>query len=158
MCAKCKHRVESLENYYSQVASHWRAWEIACWKSELSLHYIILTSLLYQVQTLMSHDTEGSETSPESPHLGEIKRMRKQCVPSAPPFCTHAGDEGKFCKNKAVCINRFHCSPLWPPIWFCHSRSTICYLHASLITSFEPSSTCSDFLKHILVTLDTPLL
>ena len=46
-------------------------------------HYIILTSLLYQIQTLTSRDTEESENSPECPHLGEIKRMCKQCVPGA---------------------------------------------------------------------------
>ena len=27
----------------------------------------------------MSHNTEESENSPDSPHLGEIKCMRKQC-------------------------------------------------------------------------------
>ena len=54
---------------------------------------IILTSLLYRVRTLTSHDTEESENSPESPHLGEIKRMRKQCVPGASPFFARAGDE-----------------------------------------------------------------
>ena len=38
----------------------------------------------------MSHDTEELENSPESPHLGEIKHMRKQCAPGAPTFfdCT----------------------------------------------------------------------
>ena len=38
----------------------------------ITRHYIILTSLLYRVRTLTSHDTEESENSPESPHLGEI--------------------------------------------------------------------------------------
>ena len=52
----------------------------------ITRHYIILTSLLYRVRTLTSHDTEESENSPESPHLGEIKRMRKYCVPGASPF------------------------------------------------------------------------
>ena len=33
---------------------------------------------------------EESENSPESPHLGEIKRMRKQCIPA---FFARAGDE-----------------------------------------------------------------
>ena len=32
----------------------------------ITRHYIILTSLLYWVQTLTSHDTEESENSPES--------------------------------------------------------------------------------------------
>ena len=36
---------------------------------------------------------EESENSPEIPHLREIKRMRKQCVPDAPPFFMCAGDE-----------------------------------------------------------------
>ena len=40
-----------------------------------------------------SHDTEESENSPESPHLGEIKHMRKQRVPGASPFFACAEDE-----------------------------------------------------------------
>jgi len=43
--------------------------------------------------SLTSRNVEESENSPESPHLGEIKRMRKQCVPGAPPFLPHAWDE-----------------------------------------------------------------
>ena len=42
---------------------------------------------------MMSHDAEESENSPESPHLGEIKCMRKQCVPGASSFFARAGDE-----------------------------------------------------------------
>ena len=53
-------------------------------------HYITLTSLLYRVRTLTSHNTEESENSPESPHLGEIKHMCKQCVPGASPFFARA--------------------------------------------------------------------
>ena len=49
--------------------------------------------MLYRVQTLTSHNMEESENSPESPHLGEIKRMRKQCVPGALPFFARARDE-----------------------------------------------------------------
>ena len=59
----------------------------------ITRHYIILTSLLYSVRTLTSHDTEESENSLEPPHLGEIKRMCKQCVPGASPFFAHVGDE-----------------------------------------------------------------
>ena len=72
VCAKCKRRVESLE--------------ICTW--------IILRSL--QVRTLTSHDMRESENSPEFPHLGEIKRMRKQCIPGASPFFTCARDEATF--------------------------------------------------------------
>ena len=52
---------------------------------------------LYRVRTLTSHNAEEleSENSPESPHLGEIKRMRKQCVPGASPFFARAGDEAR---------------------------------------------------------------
>jgi len=39
---------------------------------------------------MTSHNVEESENSPESPHLGEIKRMRKQCVPGAPPVFSRA--------------------------------------------------------------------
>ena len=49
--------------------------------------------MLYRVRTLTSHNAEESENSPESPHLGEIKRMRKQCVPGASLFFVRAGDE-----------------------------------------------------------------
>ena len=42
-----------------------------------------------------SSDTEKSENSLDSPHLGEIKRMRKQCVPGTPPFFACGRDEAK---------------------------------------------------------------
>ena len=86
MCAKCKRRVESLENH---------TWGRKSLKGLINclLKIIILTSLLYRVRTLTSHNTEESENSPEPPHLGEIKRMRKQCVPGASPFFAHAGDK-----------------------------------------------------------------
>ena len=58
----------------------------------ITRHYIILTSILYQVRALTSHNTEESENSPDSPHLGEIERMHKQCVPGAPPFFVCGGD------------------------------------------------------------------
>ena len=38
----------------------------------------------------MSHNAKESENSPESPHLGEIKRMRK---PGTPLFFARARDE-----------------------------------------------------------------
>jgi len=41
----------------------------------------------------MSHNAEESENTPESPYLGEIKRMRKQCVPGASPFFARARDK-----------------------------------------------------------------
>ena len=44
----------------------------------------------------MSHDIRESENSLESPHLGDIKRMRKQCVPGASLFFAHARDEATF--------------------------------------------------------------
>ena len=67
---------------------------VAVLQSELSLHHcIILTSILYRVQTLTSDNTEESENTPESPYLGEIKHMRKQCVPGISPFFSHTGDE-----------------------------------------------------------------
>ena len=71
MCAKCKWRVEKFREPYlgSQVAEG---------------HVKSLA------ETLTSHDTEESENSPESPHLGEIKCMCKQCVPGAPPFFVRA--------------------------------------------------------------------
>ena len=47
--------------------------------------------MLCRVRTLTSHNAEESENNPESPHLGEIKRMRKQCVPGASPFLRAPG-------------------------------------------------------------------
>ena len=58
--------------------------------------------MLYRVRTLTSNNAEESENSPESPHLGEIKRMRKQCVPGASPFFARAGDKAK--SNPKQCI------------------------------------------------------
>ena len=94
MCAKCKRRVESLENYtWGRKSLKGLRNRLLKIQTVITRHYIILTSLLYRVRTLTSHDTEESENNPESPHLGEIKRMRKQCVPGVPPFFAHAGDE-----------------------------------------------------------------
>ena len=53
-------------------------------------HYIFLTSILYRVQILTSHNTKIARTPQE------IKRMRKQCVPGAPPFFARAGDEANI--------------------------------------------------------------
>ena len=49
--------------------------------------------MLYRVRALTSHNTEESENIPDSPHLGEIKRMRKHRVPGAPLLFASAGDE-----------------------------------------------------------------
>ena len=68
----------------------------------ITRHYIILTSLLYQVRTLMLHDTEESENSSESPHVGEIKRKRKHCVPGACPFFALARDEANNATDPAI--------------------------------------------------------
>ena len=89
MCAKCKRRVGSFENHT------WGRKSLKGMRNRL----LILTSLLYRVQTLTSHDTEESENSPESPHLGEIKCMCKQLVPGAPPFFVCAGDEATLSLN-----------------------------------------------------------
>ena len=48
----------------------------------------------------MSYNTEESENSLDSPHLGEIKRMHKQCVPGASLFFAHAGDEASGAPDK----------------------------------------------------------
>ena len=49
----------------------------------------------------MSHNTEESENSPESPHLGEIDYMRRQCVPGAFPLFTHPGDDATVDSDKS---------------------------------------------------------
>ena len=81
----------------------------------ITCHYIILTSLLYRVWTLMSHDTEESENSLESPHL---KHMCKQCVPGTSLFFVRAGDEANLSracvaipckKTKVIHIFWLHC-------------------------------------------------
>ena len=86
----------------------------------ITCHYIytciILTSLLYRVRTLASNDTKESENSLESPHLGEIKRMCKQCIPGAPLFFArapgmrlahhlHMGHQCKRSRNGACLIS-----------------------------------------------------
>ena len=90
--AKCKQRVESLENHIVKSLKAMRN-RLLKFPTFITRRYSILTSLLYQVRTLMSYDTEESENSPESPHLGEVKCMRKQCVPGASWFFARAGDE-----------------------------------------------------------------
>ena len=94
MCAKCKWRVESLENH-TLGRKLLKGVRIAYWKSELSLHAIILS----WVRTLTSHDTEESENSPQSPHLGEIKCIHKQCVHSS-IFRAHWGRS--YLRNRGV--------------------------------------------------------
>ena len=72
ICAKCKRRVESLENHILKSLKSMR-------NRLLKIHY---TPLYYPDKFTISspnstsHDTEESENIPESPHLGEIKRMR----------------------------------------------------------------------------------
>ena len=101
MCAKCKRRVESLENHtWGRKSLKGMRNHLLKIRTFITRHYIILTSLLYRVRTLMSHDTEESENSPEFPHLGEIKLMCKQCVPGAPPFFVRTGDEAT---NVLIC-------------------------------------------------------
>ena len=103
MCAKCKRRVESLENHtWGRKSLKGMRNRLLKIRTFITHHYIILTSLLYRVRTLTSHDTEESENSPESPHLGEIKRMHKQCVPGA---FARAGDEATLepCTKTKVC-------------------------------------------------------
>ena len=87
ICAKCKRR--SLENHTEFAEGHEKS--LAEIQTFITHHYIILINLLYRVRTLTSHDTEESENSPESLHLGEIKRMRKQCVPGASRFSRAPG-------------------------------------------------------------------
>jgi len=86
MCAKCKRRVESLETAMMNLTKFKRS--VAVLQSEH--HYSIQTSMLHRVRTLMSYNAEESDNSPESPHLGEIKRMSKQCVLGAPLFFARA--------------------------------------------------------------------
>ena len=96
ICAKCKQRVESLENHtWGRKSLKGMRNRLLKIQTFITYHYIILTSLLYRVQTLTSHDTEESENSLESPHLGKIKHMRKQCVPGTSLFFVCAGDEAR---------------------------------------------------------------
>ena len=66
-------------------------WSVAVLQSELSLHAIIVSWQVYYIKSeLWCHVARVSRVS------GEIKRMRKQCVPGAPPFFARAGDEARF--------------------------------------------------------------
>ena len=57
----------------------------------------------------MSHNTKESENSPNSPHLGEIKRMCKQCVYQAllRSFAC-AGDEAMYRQAEHIRQHRFY--------------------------------------------------
>ena len=58
---------------------------VAALQSELSLYTPLYYPDKYAISSPNSDVTneEESENCPESPNLGEIKRMRKQCVPGA---------------------------------------------------------------------------
>ena len=67
--AKCKRRVESLENHTEVAEGHEKSLA-----EDPNFHYRPLyysDKFTIGVQTLTSHDTEESENSLESPHLGE---------------------------------------------------------------------------------------
>ena len=76
-CAKCKQIVESLETALCSglttilgVTSQWRAREIVCWKSELSLHAIILSWQVYYVESeLWCHITQKNQKIVRTPHI-----------------------------------------------------------------------------------------
>ena len=109
MCAKCKRRVESLENHtWGRKSLKGLRNHLLKIRTFITRHYIILTSLLYRVRTLTSHDTEESENSPESTHLGEIKRMRKQCAPGASPFFARAGNEARLARSLPVVVGKVY--------------------------------------------------
>ena len=132
MCAKCKRRVESSKNHtWGHKSLKGMRNRLVKIQTFITHHYIILTSLLYQVRTLTSHDMEESENSPESPHLGKIKRMCKQCVPGAPPFFMHAGD-------KAMAVNFFPILALYlaawdPKMWIFHMYTHQFYPTSSVL-------------------------
>ena len=77
LCAKCKQIVESLETALCSglrtilgVTSRWRAWEIVCWKSELSLHAIILSWQVYYIESeLWCHITRKNQKIAQAPHI-----------------------------------------------------------------------------------------
>ena len=73
ICTKCTQRVEN----HACILKLLKGMRNRLLKIQtfITRHYIILTSLLYWVRTLTSHDTEESKNSPESPLLGEVKCM-----------------------------------------------------------------------------------
>ena len=89
VCAKCKRRVESLENRtWGQKSLKGMTNRLLKIQTFITRHYIILTSLLYRVRTLTSHDTKESENTPESLHLGEIKtHAQTVCTRRFSVFC-----------------------------------------------------------------------
>ena len=56
----------------------------------------------------MSHDTEESENSPESPHLGEIKHTCKQYVPGASPWFLRAPGWRLIWKSLEAVLLKLH--------------------------------------------------
>ena len=86
LCAMCKRIVESLEKPLCSslrtilgVTSCWRAWEIACWKSEVWLHAVILSWQAYYIESeLWHHITQKNQKI--APHLGEIANSVYQAL------------------------------------------------------------------------------
>ena len=58
--------------------------------------------MLNRFRTLTSHNAEESENSPESPPLGEIKRMRKQFVPGGFSVFRARRGRGQFNASHAL--------------------------------------------------------
>ena len=90
-CAKCKQRVESLETAMINLTTKFKR-SVAVLQSELRytpLYYPDKYTIL-SLNSDVTYNTEESENTPESPYLGEIKRMHKQCVPGVSPFFARA--------------------------------------------------------------------
>ena len=87
----------SLLQLYLGAASHWRAWEIACWKSEFSLHAIILaTWQFYYIESeLWCHMTRKNQKIAQGPHLlGRFNACKNSVCQVLPFLCT--------CQDKAM--------------------------------------------------------
>ena len=107
----------------THLASRWAYKLIKDTESE-SFNAILSWQIYYRVWILdlISLNMKVSENNPESPYLGEIKRMRKQCVQGTSPFSVPVYEANKNIAHISLlqrcCLgNRLYNSYILP--WSC---------------------------------------
>ena len=122
-CPKCKRRVESSENHtWGRKSLKGLRIRLLKIQTFITSHYIILTSLLYRVQTLMSHNMENPKIA-QSPHiLGRLNACTNSVYRALLRFshtpgdkamlssyiCTAQKKDGRLPGNEATFIHHAH--------------------------------------------------
>ena len=100
------------------IASCWRAWEITCWNSELSLHAIILSWQVYYIEPeLWRHMARKNQKIAWSPHiLGRLNTCANSVYQALLHFlCTPGTRLGSYALCRLIrysCVFAAHMSPV----------------------------------------------